>query len=168
MDFGKDRHFAIGEHLAQYHVKKVLIYYGSDRVKRDGLLDIVEKSLKAQNIEFCECGGIISNPLLSKVRECIEVAKSEQVDAVLAVGGGSVLDTVKAAAAGAKYDSDIWDLFSGKAKVTAALPVFSILTLAATGSEMNSTSVITNEDTNKKSASNRHLSFRLFPSLIQN
>ncbi|EKO3981530.1 iron-containing alcohol dehydrogenase [Vibrio fluvialis] len=150
VDFGKDRQHAIGEHLAKSNVKHVLVCFGSDRVKSNGLLGEVESSLAKHGITHCELGGIISNPVLSKVREGIEVAKTENVDAVLAVGGGSVLDSVKAIAAGAKYEGDIWELFIGKAPVKSALPIFSILTLAATGSEMNCGSVVTNEVTKEK------------------
>lgn len=154
VDFGKDRQHAIGEHLAKNGVKHVLICFGSDRVKSNGLFGEVIDSLTKQSITYCELGGIVSNPLLSKVHEGIEVAKTEKVDAVLAVGGGSVLDSVKAIAAGAKYDGDVWDLFIGKAPAKSALPLFSILTLAATGSEMNSGSVVTNEKTKEKFALN--------------
>lgn len=144
----------IGEHLAKYNIKKVLICYGSERIKRDGLFAAVTTSLKAQQIEFVECGGIISNPLISKVHKGVEIAKTQQVDGILSVSGGSVLDSVKAIAAGAKYDQDVWDLFIGAGQITDALPLFLILTLAATGSEMNSGAVVTNEQSKQKFAIN--------------
>jgi NADP-dependent alcohol dehydrogenase len=150
VDFGSERQHAIGEHLAKNGAKHVLVVFGSDRVKRDGLFGDVQASLEKQGITFCELGGVVSNPLLTKVREGVELAKSEKVDAVLAVGGGSVLDSVKAIAAGAKFEGEVWDLFIGKAPVESALPIFSILTLAATGSEMNCGSVVTNEETKEK------------------
>jgi len=152
VEFGKDKEQAIGQHLAEHGVKKVLLTYGSERIKRDGLFSVVSKSLSERGIQFVECGGIVSNPVISKVREAIILARSQQVDAVLSVGGGSVLDSSKAIAAGVRYDGDVWDLFIGKASIESALPVFDILTLAATGSEMNSGAVVTNEATQEKFA----------------
>ncbi|MGM3190553.1 iron-containing alcohol dehydrogenase [Dickeya dadantii subsp. dieffenbachiae] len=131
-------------------MKKVLLCYGSDRIKRDGLFDTVSRSLSGQGIELFECGGIVSNPVISKVREGIALVKAHQVDAMLSVGGGSVLDSVKAIAAGVRYDGDVWDLFTGKAPVGSVLPLFAILTLAATGSEMNPGAVVTNDQTQEK------------------
>ncbi|RIX43618.1 MAG: iron-containing alcohol dehydrogenase [Rhodocyclales bacterium GT-UBC] len=152
VEFGKDKEQAIGQHLAEHGVKKVLLTYGSERIKRDGLFSVVSKSLSERGIQIVECGGIVSNPVISKVREAITLARSQQVDAVLSVGGGSVLDSSKAIAAGVRYDGDVWDLFIGKASIDSALPVFDILTLAATGSEMNSGAVVTNEATQEKFA----------------
>lgn len=152
VEFGKDKEQAIGQHLAEHGVKKVLLTYGSERIKRDGLFSVVSKSLSERGIQFVECGGIVSNPVISKVREAITLARSQQVDAVLSVGGGSVLDSSKAIAAGVRYDGDVWDLFIGKASIDSALPVFDILTLSATGSEMNSGAVVTNEATQEKFA----------------
>ncbi len=154
LDFGKDKEKQIGQHLASHGVKKVLLTFGSDRIKRDGLFDVVSRSLQTNQIEWVEFGGIVSNPVLSKVYEGIEVARANNVDAILSVGGGSVLDSSKAIAAGVKYDGDVWDLFLGKSPITAALPVFDILTLAATGSEMNCGAVVTNEATKEKFAIN--------------
>jgi alcohol dehydrogenase YqhD (iron-dependent ADH family) len=152
VDFGKGKERLIGQHLADYGVKKVLLCYGSDRIKRDGLFATVSQSLASHGVELVECGGIVSNPLISKVREAIALARSGKVDAVLSVGGGSVLDSAKAIAAGSLYDGDVWDLFIGKGSVEAALPIFDILTLAATGSEMNCGAVVTNEATKEKFA----------------
>lgn len=152
IEFGTGKEQLIGKHLAEHGIKKVLLCYGSDRIKRDGLFAVVDKSLAAHDIEFVECGGIVSNPVLSKVREAIAMARSEQVDAILSVGGGSVLDSAKAIAAGVLHDGDVWELFIGKATINAALPVFDILTLAATGSEMNGGAVVTNEETKEKFA----------------
>ena len=152
IDFGTDKEQLIGQHLAEHGISKVLLCYGSERIKRDGLFQTVSQSLAAQGIEFVEFGGIVSNPLLSKVRDGIALARGHQVGAVLSVGGGSVLDSSKAIAAGMAYAGDVWDLFIGKAAIDSALPVFSILTLAATGSEMNSGAVVTNEATKEKFA----------------
>lgn len=150
IEFGKDKEKEIGRHLHVNHVKKVLLTYGSERIKKDGLFDTVVNSLKAHNIAYIELGGIVSNPLLSKVYEGIEMAKAHQVDAILSVGGGSVLDSSKAIAAGALYHGDVWDFFLGKATIETALPIFDIMTLAATGSEMNHGAVITNDQTHQK------------------
>jgi len=152
VDFGTGKEQLIGQHLAEHGVTKVLLCYGSDRIKRDGLFATVSKSLAAHGIGFVECGGIVSNPVISKVREGVAIALAEKVDAVLSVGGGSVLDSSKAIAAGTQYDGDVWDLFIGKGSIKAALPVFDILTLAATGSEMNNGAVVTNEETKEKYA----------------
>ena len=152
IEFGNSKEQQIGQHLAEYGVKKVLLCYGSDRIKRDGLFDTVTKSLAAHGIQYVECGGIVSNPVISKVREAITSARGNLVDAILSVGGGSVLDSSKAIAAGVPYDGDVWDLFIGKASINAALPIFDILTLAATGSEMNNGAVVTNEATKEKFA----------------
>jgi NADP-dependent alcohol dehydrogenase len=152
IEFGTGKEQLIGQHLAEHGIKKVLLCYGSDRIKRDGLFAVVSKSLAARDIQFVECGGIVSNPVLSKVREAIALARERRVDAILSVGGGSVLDSAKAIAAGVVHDGDVWDLFIGKAAIEAALPVFDILTLAATGSEMNSGAVVTNEATKEKFA----------------
>ena len=152
IEFGTAKEQLIGQHLAEHGIKKVLLCYGSDRIKRDGLFATVSKSLAEHGVEFVECGGIVSNPVLSKVREAIALARGHQVDAVLSVGGGSVLDSSKAVAAGTLHEGDVWELFTGKAAITAALPVFDILTLAATGSEMNNGAVVTNEETKEKFA----------------
>ncbi len=152
IEFGTGKEQLIGQHLAGHGIRKVLLCYGSDRIKRDGLFATVIKSLAAHRVEFVECGGIVSNPILSKVREAIALAREHQVDAVLSVGGGSVLDSAKAVAAGVIYKGDVWDLFLGKAAIEGALPIFDILTLAATGSEMNNGAVVTNEATKEKFA----------------
>lgn len=150
IEFGAGKEQLIGQHLAEYDIKKVLLCFGSGRVKRDGLFESVSKSLSEKGIGLVECGGIVSNPVISKVREAVALARTNGVDAVLSLGGGSVLDSAKAIAAGVCYEGDVWDLFLGKAGIPSALPVFAILTLAATGSEMNAYAVVTNEDTKEK------------------
>ncbi|WP_153115477.1 iron-containing alcohol dehydrogenase [Rhodocyclus tenuis] len=152
IEFGTGKEQLIGQILAGHGIKNVLLCYGSDRIKRDGLFATVSDSLNERGVRYVECGGIVSNPVLSKVREAIALARTHQVDAVLSVGGGSVLDSSKAIAAGALYAGDVWDLFIGKGSIEAALPVFDILTLAATGSEMNNGAVVTNEQTKEKFA----------------
>ncbi|MBS1154753.1 MAG: Fe-dependent oxidoreductase, alcohol dehydrogenase [Proteobacteria bacterium] len=160
IDFGTDKEQQIGQHLAAHGIKKVLLTYGSDRIKRDGLFATITQSLAVHGIAFVEFGGIVSNPVISTVREAIALARTHQVEAVLAVGGGSVLDSSKAIAAGALYNGDVWDLFIGKGAIAAALPIFDVLTLAATGSEMNNGAVVTNEETKEKFAIN---SMHTFP-----
>ena len=152
LDFGPGKEGQIGQHLAEHGARKVLLVYGSERIRRDGLFDTVTRSLAERGIEWVAFGGIVSNPLLSKVREGVAQARTHAVDAVLAVGGGSVLDSAKAIAAGARHDGEVWDLFIGKAPVSSALPIFAVLTLAATGSEMNPGAVVTNEATKEKFA----------------
>ncbi len=150
IEFGADKEQQIGQHLADHGVKKVLLCFGSERIKREGLFAVVTASLTTQGIAWVECAGIVSNPLISKVREGIAVAREQQVDAILSVGGGSVLDSAKAIAAGSCYDGEVWDLFTGNTAIQKALPLFAILTLAATGSEMNPAAVVTNDDTQEK------------------
>jgi NADP-dependent alcohol dehydrogenase len=150
IEFGKGKEKEIGQYIATDGIKKVLLAYGSDRVKKDGLFDAVAQSLAANGIEYVELGGIVSNPVLSKVYEGVEIAKATKVEAILSVGGGSVLDSSKAIAAGALYDGDVWDFFTWKSSVQEALPIYDIITLAATGSEMNTNAVVTNEATKQK------------------
>ncbi|MGE0076712.1 MAG: iron-containing alcohol dehydrogenase [Bacteroidales bacterium] len=150
IEFGKGKEEYIGQYISEYSLKKVLIVYGSDRVKKSGLFNTVTKSLSEKGINYEELGGVISNPLLSKVYEGIELAKTTKVDAILGIGGASVLDTSKSIAAGAVYEGDVWDLFTFKAQSNQALRIFSIMTLAASGSEMNNYAVVTNEKTKQK------------------
>ena len=150
IEFGKGKEANIGQYISEYGLKKVLIVYGSERVKKSGLFDIVAKSLNDKGIAYEEMGGVVSNPVLSKVYEGVELAKRSNVDAVLGIGGASVLDSSKAIAAGAVYEGDVWDFFTFKAKSDKALRIFSIMTLAASGSEMNNYAVVTNEATKQK------------------
>ena len=137
--------------MKEFGAKKTLIIYGSDRIMKNGLFDVATKSLSANGIEFCKIGGVKSNPVLSKLNEAINLAKKQGVDSVLAIGGGSVLDSAKAVAAGVKYNGDVWDFFTGNCPKE-ALMIFDIITLAATGSEMNGGAVVTNEATKEKFA----------------
>jgi alcohol dehydrogenase YqhD (iron-dependent ADH family) len=150
IEFGKGKEENIGQYISEYGVKKVLIVYGSERIKKSGLFDTVTKSLSGSKISYEALGGVQSNPVLNKVYEGVELAKSTGAEAVLAVGGGSVLDSVKAIAAGAVFDGDVWDFFTHKAVPNQALKIFSIMTLAATGSEMNNFAVVTREETKEK------------------
>ena len=149
IEFGKGKEEHIGQYMKEVGAKKALVLYGSERVRKSGLMGVVESSLKANGIEFVQLGGIKSNPVLSKVNEAIKLAKEFGADSVLAVGGGSVLDSAKAVAAGACYEGDVWDFFTGKSP-SVALKIFDIITLAATGSEMNCGGVVTKEQTKQK------------------
>jgi NADH-dependent butanol dehydrogenase a len=151
IEFGRGKERNIGLYMREFDAKRTLLIYGSDRIKKDGLFDTVAASLKENGIEFIELGGVVSNPVLSKVYEGIELARKFNADSVLSVGGGSCLDSAKAIAAGALYDGDVWDFFTGK-DPSRALKIFDIITLAATGSEMNSGAVVTNEATKQKFA----------------
>lgn len=149
IEFGKDKEKNIGKYISEYGIKRVILVYGSERIKHDGLYSSVEKSLREFDIDFVSFGGVISNPVLSTVKEAINFAKDQEVEGVLSIGGGSVLDSSKTIAAGALYNGDVWEFFEGK-KIEKSLPVFDIITLAATGSEMNGFAVITNEKTKQK------------------
>jgi NADP-dependent alcohol dehydrogenase len=147
--FGAGKEALIGAELNAAGIKNVLLVYGRNSVVKSGLLERVLASLKEGNIECSLHGGVDSNPQLSHTQEGVALAKLEKVEAILAVGGGSVLDASKAIAVGAVSDADVWDFYVGR-EVERALPVFTILTLAATGSEMNGNSVITNGETCQK------------------
>ncbi|MFH1197837.1 MAG: iron-containing alcohol dehydrogenase [bacterium] len=148
--FGKGEISKIGNEIKKYNVTKVLLIYGKASIFNNRVYDQVSASLIKSGVEFIECGGVKPNPVLSKVHEVIELCRKENVDGILAVGGGSVLDSAKAIAAGFFYEGDVWDAFEGKVQLSKTLPLFTILTLSATGSEMNAWAVITNEDENKK------------------
>ena len=150
IEFGKGKEKNIGQYIAEYGVSKVLIVYGSERIRQSGLFDTVAKSLTDSKISYESLGGVQSNPVLSKVYEGVEMAKATGAEAVLAVGGGSVLDSSKAIAAGATYEGDVWDFFTYKAVPNKALKIFDIMTLAAAGSEMNNFAVVTKEETKEK------------------
>ena len=150
IEFGRDKEKNIGKYISQNGVKKVLLVYGSKRVIEDGLFDVVIKSLKENGVDFIAFGGVVSNPILGTIQNAIKIAKDEQVDGVLSLGGGSVLDSSKAISVGTLYEADVWDFFLGKEQIKKALPIFDIITLAATGSEMNGYAVVTNEKTKQK------------------
>ncbi|WP_299087315.1 iron-containing alcohol dehydrogenase [uncultured Metabacillus sp.] len=142
--------------------KNVLLVYGGGSIKRNGLYDDVVNVLKKINVNLYELSGVEPNPRLSTVHRGVEICKAEKIDFILAVGGGSVIDCTKAIAAGAKYDGDAWDIVTKKHIPTEALPFGTVLTLAATGSEMNSGSVITNWETKEKYGWGSPLTFPQF------
>ena len=120
--FGRDSEKKIGQLVADNGGQKVLIHYGGGSAERSGLLNVVRQQLRDAGIEFCELGGVVPNPLLSKVREGIELCRREGVDFILAVGGGSVIDSSKAIGYGVPYDGDVWDFWAGKAVPSSACP----------------------------------------------
>jgi len=150
IEFGKEKQNNIGKYIEQSGIKKVLLVYGGGSIKKNTLYNEIITSLNKHNIEFIELSGVVSNPLLSKVNEGILLAKENTVEAILGVGGGSVADSAKAIAVGSKYDGDVWDFFIHKAQITEALPVFTVMTLSATASEMNGNSVVMNDETKQK------------------
>lgn len=143
--FGKDEENNAGKYVKRFGGTKVMIHYGGGSVVRSGLLDRVKASLQSEQIEFVELGGVQPNPRSGLVYEGIELCRKEKVDFVLAVGGGSTIDSSKAIAAGTPYDGDFWDYYMGKT-VEKALPLGTILTIAAAGSEGSPDSVITKEE----------------------
>lgn len=147
--FGKGTHNQIGA-LLKPHSKKLLLHYGGSSIKKSGLYDEVVSSLKQNNLEFIELGGVVPNPRLSLVHEGIAVCKKEKVDLILAVGGGSVIDSAKAIAMGIFYEGDVWEIYEQGKNISSALPVATILTLPAAGSEISSATVITNEQKKMK------------------
>ncbi|MCL2710313.1 MAG: iron-containing alcohol dehydrogenase [Planctomycetaceae bacterium] len=147
--FGQGTLDQIGTEAALYG-KKALYLYGKGSIKQNGVYDKTVASLKSAGIELFEFGGVKANPVLSHTREGIALAKREKVDMIVAVGGGSVIDEAKAIAAGAVMEADIWEFYARRYKLTGALPLLTVLTLAATGTEMNGGTVITNEETLEK------------------
>ncbi|WP_226037489.1 iron-containing alcohol dehydrogenase [Aquibacillus saliphilus] len=156
--FGKDQEQVVGQESISYG-KKLLLHYGGGSIKNSGLYDRVVESLHEQGVEIFELGGVKPNPRVSLVREGVELCKKNNIDFILAVGGGSVIDSAKAIAAGCKYDGDVWDFFTGKAVVTDSLPLGVVLTIPAAGSESSTGSVITNEEGSYKRATG-HISLR--------
>jgi alcohol dehydrogenase YqhD (iron-dependent ADH family) len=147
--FGKGQIDQLTTEVPQYG-EKVLLVYGGGSIKKNGLYDQVVNLLQKIDVEVFELSGVEPNPRLSTAQKGIDICKNENIDFILAVGGGSVIDCTKLIAAGAKYDGDPWDIVTSKSPATSALPFGTVLTLAATGSEMNSGSVITKWDTREK------------------
>lgn len=144
--FGKESEEKVAQLVKHYGGHQVLVHYGGQSAIKSGLLDKICKMLDAGSISYVLLGGVVPNPRLSKVHEGIEICRKEGVDFILAVGGGSVIDSAKAIGYGVCYDGEVWDFYAGKAQAVACLPVASVLTIPAAGSEMSEASVITNED----------------------
>ena len=147
--FGKNSEGEVGRELAK-HTNKVLLHYGGGSIKSTGLYDQVVKSLKASNVDFFELGGVKPNPREDLVYAGIELCRAENIDFILAVGGGSVIDSAKSIAAGVHYDGDFWDLFVKDARPTKFLKVATVLTIPAAGSESSNAAVITHEGLKEK------------------
>jgi alcohol dehydrogenase YqhD (iron-dependent ADH family) len=144
--FGKGTESKVGALIQEHGCKKVLVHYGGGSVKRSGLLDRICQALKDADIAYLTLGGVVPNPHLSLVYEGIELCKKEGVDFILAVGGGSVIDSAKAIGYGVTNQGDVWDFYEQKRQAEACLPIGTVLTIAAAGSEMSDSSVITKEE----------------------
>lgn len=155
--FGKEAEEKLPGLVAHYGGTKVLLHYGGGSAERSGLLGKVRHLLTDAGITFCELGGVVPNPLLSKVNEGIALCRREGVDFILAVGGGSVIDSAKAIGYGVPYGGDVWDFWAGKAVPAACLPIGTILTIPAAGSEMSNSCVITQDETLVKRGVNSDL-----------
>lgn len=155
--FGKESEEKVAQMVKKYGGSKVLVHYGGKSAQKSGLLDKVCNLLKAEGVNFVTLGGVVPNPRLSKVHEGIELCRKEGVDFILAVGGGSVIDSGKAIAYGVGYDGDVWDFYCGKAVPTKSMPLGTVLTIPAAGSEMSDSSVITNEAANIKRGCNNDI-----------
>ena len=144
--FGKESEEQVAGLVKKYGGHKVLVHYGGRSAKKSGLLDKIFALLRQGGVDFVELGGVVPNPRLSLVQKGIDLCRKEKVDFLLAVGGGSVIDSCKAIACGVPFDGNVWDIYMGKAEPASYLPVASVLTIPAAGSEMSDASVITNED----------------------
>ena len=144
--FGRNASEQVGRLIKEQGCKKVLIHYGGGSVVRSGLLERIKAALDAAGVAHVELGGVVPNPHLSKAREGIALCKAEGVDFLLAVGGGSVIDSCKCIGYGVANEGDVWDFYSTDRRPAACLPIGTVLTIAAAGSEMSNSSVITNED----------------------
>ncbi|MDD5723947.1 MAG: iron-containing alcohol dehydrogenase, partial [Syntrophales bacterium] len=147
--FGKEQIRQAGSEVKRFG-RKVLMVYGQGSIKKNGVYDQVIASLRKAGLQIVEFPGVRSNPVLSHVLKGIDIAKKEKVDVVLAVGGGSVMDTAKTIAVGAKTDDDVWDYFMYAKTIQKALPLLTVVTTSASASEMNQTAVITREEEAKK------------------
>jgi len=144
--FGKESEEQVAGLVKKYGGHKVLVHYGGRSAKKSGLLDKIFALLRQGDVDFVELGGVVPNPRLSLVQKGIDLCRKEKVDFILAIGGGSVIDSSKAIACGVPFDGNVWDIYMGKAEPASYLPVASVLTIPAAGSEMSDASVITNED----------------------
>ena len=156
MIFGRGTHRKAGAQVKPYG-RKVLLHYGGESIKRTGVYDQVTASLKEAGVEFVELGGVKPNPRLSLVHQGIELSRKEEIDFILAVGGGSAIDSAKAIAMGVPYQGEVWDFYTGKARCKEAVPLGTILTIPAAGSESSPDTVITNEETTRKYAASSPL-----------
>lgn len=147
--YGQGRHKEIGHYLKDFG-KTVMMVYGGGSIKRSGVYDHIMESFKENGLNVVEMSGVRSNPLISMVNKGIQMVREHHVDVLLAVGGGSVIDTCKAIACGALYDGDVWDFFCGKKTIEKALPISVVLTIPGTGSEVSGNAVLTSDETKEK------------------
>lgn len=147
---GKDAECTVGSEIKRYTSKALFVHYGDQYMYDSGLHERITTSLKEAQIDFVELTGVQPNPILTPVYEGIKICRDNDIDFVLAVGGGSVIDTAKAIAAGVPFEGDVWKLYKGEASLQKALPVGAVMTLPGTGSEASNGSVITNEETGRK------------------
>ncbi|MCR4897783.1 MAG: iron-containing alcohol dehydrogenase [Acholeplasmatales bacterium] len=160
--FGEDRINELGDILKSYNINKLLLVYGGGSIKKSGLYTRIGDILEDNNIKCFELKGVEPNPLLSKVNEGINIVKKNDIDFLLAVGGGSVIDTAKAIGYGAYNSGDVWDFYAKKRKPEGSLKIGVVLTISAAGSEMSDSSVITNDDTKEKRGCNSNYCRPLF------
>ena len=146
VEFGQESEEKVAQLVTKYGGTRVLVHYGGQSAIRSGLLDKVCSQLQSAGIYFEKLGGVVPNPRLSKVHEGIALCRESRLDFILAIGGGSVIDSAKAIGYGVVYDGEVWDFYLGKADATQCVPVGVVLTIPAAGSEMSEASVITNED----------------------
>ena len=144
--FGRGTENESGKYVKQYGGSKVLLHYGSGSVIKSGLLERVKKSLEAEGIAYVELGGVQPNPRDTLIYKGIELCREEKVDFILSVGGGSCIDSAKGIAVGVYYEGDFWDFYEKKLAITKVLPIGTVLTIAAAGSEGSGASVVTKED----------------------
>ena len=144
--FGKNVEAKVGEMCKKYGAHKVLVHFGGNSAKKSGLLDRVCASLAQAGLEYVLLGGVVPNPLLSKINEGVELCRAEGVDFILAVGGGSVIDSAKGIGYGLANEGDVWDYYERKKAVTGCAPIGVVLTIAAAGSEMSNSSVVTKDE----------------------
>jgi len=159
--FGRGTEAKVGAEAAAIS-KKVLLHYGSGSIKKSGLFDRVMASLKAAGVTVVELGGVAPNPRLSLVREGIKICREQKIGLILAVGGGSAIDSAKGIAVGAPYQGDVWDFYTGVAEPKEALPVATVLTIPAAGSEASNGSVVTKEEGQFKRPCNSALTYPRF------
>lgn len=149
--FGREAETKVGSTLAQQGTKKVLLHFGGQSAQKSGLIGRVKASLEAEGIAYVELGGVRPNPEITLIRQGISLCKEQNIDWILAVGGGSVIDSAKAIAVGAHYAGDVWDFFESKKQTQDVLPIAVVLTIPAAGSEASKNTVISNDELGMKS-----------------